>query len=166
MTKDIVFTIRMDPRTRDLMKKAAVKEHRSMASLIDKIMYDYMIKEGFIDGPDLPRERRREPREPVVLPVKTLWKSGKKKAAYSGVALNLSKGGALVTYPKDSEARFSSTGGLPGFELCLKTPKSGKEVCINCETRHMTDTGSEIKLGVAFVEPDAKGMLLLSRYLN
>jgi len=166
MTKDIVFTIRMDPRTRDLMKKAAVKEHRSMASLIDKIMYDYLIKEGFIGGPDLPRERRGETRKPVALPVKTIWARGKKKATYSGVALNLSKRGALVAYPKGSEVRFSSTGGLPGFELCLETPKSRKEVCINCETRHMTDTGSEIILGVAFVDDDAKGMLLLSRYLN
>ncbi len=40
MRKDVIFSMRMESRVRDVLNEAAKKDHRSVASLLDKILID------------------------------------------------------------------------------------------------------------------------------
>ena len=165
MKKDAVYSMRMSSRVRDALKTAANKERRTVASLLDKIITDYLAQEGFLRGPEFDAERRRFPRKKITVPAKTFLKIGSKDDPFPGVVLDISMGGVLVTYPKGSEIRFASTGELPHFEICLELPRLEEELCFDCNARHMRDTGNEIQVGAAFSSPKGQDLQRLNTYL-
>jgi hypothetical protein len=166
MKKDAVYSMRMSRRVRDALKSAANRERRTVASLLDKIITDYLAREGFLRGPEFGTERRRFPRKKLTMPAKTFLKVGSKEEAFPSVVLDISMGGVLITYPKGSEIRFASTGELPHFELCLEVPREDEDLCFDCNARHMRDTGDEIQVGAAFSNPKGEDLQRLNTYLT
>jgi hypothetical protein len=166
MKKDTVYTMRMSSRVREALKKAATKERRTVASLLDKVITDYLAKEGFLTGLEFDMERRKFPRKKVTLPAKTFLKTESQKEAFPGVVLDISMGGLLLTYPKGSEIRFTSMGELPHFEVCIEIPREDEELLFECETRHMRDTGDQIQVGAAFRDPKGSYLQKLGNYLK
>ena len=71
MQKDTVYSMRMNSKVREALKRAAKKEYRTVASLLDKIITDYLEKEGFLLRPEFGAERRKFPRRKITLPAKT-----------------------------------------------------------------------------------------------
>ena len=164
MKKDVAYSMRMPSRVREALKEAARMDHRSVASLLDKIVADYLTKEGFLRGPEFGTEKRRFPRKKITLPVKTFMKAGSEEKVFPCAALDISMGGALVTYPKGSKMTFTSIGERPLFKLCFEHPQANGDLCFNCETRHMRDTGDEIQIGASFNNPNEKCLKKLNSY--
>ena len=150
MKKDVVYSMRLSSRVREALKTAAQKERRTVASLLDKIIIDYLSQEGHVN---LAAERRKFSRTRITLPASSIVREGAQKKAFPSVVLDLSLGGVLLTYPKGSDIPFSSIGKLPRFELCLEDPHSHEQLNIDCDTRHMRDTGNEIQVGASFSNP-------------
>jgi len=161
MKKDAVYSMRMSSRVREALKKAAQKERRTVASLLDNIIIEYLSQEGHIN---LDAERRNFKRTRITLPAKSIVREGVRVKAFPGVVLDLSMGGVLLTYPKGSDIPFSSIGKLPRFELCLEDPHSHEQLNINCDTRHMRDTGNEIQVGASFIDPGELDLQKLAAY--
>jgi hypothetical protein len=61
-----------------MLKKAAEVKCRTVASLLDKIITDYLKMEGFLTSHDLGRERRNFLRESIPLSSRTIFKTGGK----------------------------------------------------------------------------------------
>ena len=148
--KNTIYTIRMSRRIREALRKAAFKERRTVASLLDKIVTDHLLKEGFLKDDELSTERRMSPRKKLAIPAKTLLEN----ETFRGVILNMSMGGILVAYPTALGIRFRSVGELVPFEVCLDIPREKAEICLDCKARHMRDTGSQIEIGAAFINAD------------
>jgi hypothetical protein len=163
MRKDAVYSMRMNSRVREALKKAAQKERRTVASLLDKIIIEYLSQEGHIN---LDAERRNFSRTRITLPAKSIIKEGTQEKSFPGVVLDLSMGGVLLTYPKGSDIPFSSVGKLPRFKLCIEDPHSHEQLNINCDTRHMRDTGNEIQVGASFIEPGEDELQKLAAYFG
>jgi PilZ domain len=163
--KDAVYSMRMSSKIREALRRAAKKERRTVASLLDKVITDFLQKEGFFLGAELGGERRRFPRKKITLPATTIVGSGAKRETYPGVLLDISRGGVLVTYAKGSEIRFTSKGELPHLRVCFRVPQSRKELGFDCVARHMRDTGQEIQVGAAFGDPSEKSLQRLAPYL-
>jgi predicted transcriptional regulator len=65
MGKDATYTLRLDSRVKDALKTAAKRDRRTVSSLLEKLIYDYLTKEGF----HLPENNEgqpagKKPREP------------------------------------------------------------------------------------------------------
>lgn len=163
MKKDAVYSMRMSSRVREALKKAALKERRTVASLLDKIIIEYLSQEGHIN---LDEERRNYRRTRITLPAKSIVSEGSRKKAFPGVVLDLSRGGVLLTYPKGSDMPFSSVGKLPRFELCIEDPHSHDQLSMKCDTRHMRDTGKEIQVGASFIDPGEQELEKLAAYFG
>jgi hypothetical protein len=166
MKKDLIYTMRMSTRVREALTVAANKERRTAASLLDKVITDYLTKEGFLREPEFEAERRRLPRKKITMPAKTLLKAGAEEEAFPCAVLDISLGGVLVTYPKGSGVRFASTGELPQFELRLELPPAYEALCFNCDTRRMHDTGSGIQVGATYRNPTGSCLQKLDSYLG
>lgn len=164
MKKDAVYCMRMNRRVRETLSRIAKKNHRSVASLLYKIVADYLTKEGYLEGLEFDTERRRFPRKKITLPVKTFMKAGSEEKVFPGAALDISMGGALVTYPKGSEMTFTYIGEHPLFELCFEQPQANGDLRFSCEARHMRNTESEIQIGAAFNDPDENCLKKPSNY--
>ena len=165
MKKDAVYSIRMNSRVRETLKKAATKERRTVASLLDKIIIDYLAKTGFLAGPEFGAERRRCPRKKITMPAKTFMKREAEKEVVPGVVLDISFGGVLVTYPKGSEIRLTPMWELPHFEVCFELPGDDEALYFDCEARHMRDSGDEIQVGATFSNPRGTHLQKLNSYL-
>ncbi len=165
MEKDVAFSMRMNKRIRAALKRAAKKDRRTVSSLVDKVLTDYLMKEGFIKEREIGIERRRFPRKKITLPAKASFKTESKEEVFSSVVLDISMGGALVSYPKGSQIKFMSEGGLPQFGLRLDLPKEEERLWFDCEARHMRDTGTEIEVGAVFSKSNGGARQKLSSYL-
>jgi hypothetical protein len=166
MKKDLIYTMRMSTRVREALTVAANKERRSAASLLDKVITDYLAKEGFLREPEFGTERRSLPRKKITMPAKTLLEAGAGKVTFPCAVLDISLGGVLVTYPKGSGVRFASTGELPQFELHLELPPAHEALCFSCDTCRMHDTGSEIQVGATYRDPTETCLQKLDTYLG
>jgi hypothetical protein len=165
LEKDTIYSMRMSSKLREALRRAAKKERRTVASLLDKIITDFLQKEGFFSGPELGGERRRFPRKKITLPGKTILGAGSRAETFPGVILDISRGGVLVTYVKGSEIKFTSKGELLHFRVCFHVPQSRKELCFDCVARHMRHTGEEIQVGASFSDPNEKSIQKLAPYL-
>jgi PilZ domain/Arc-like DNA binding domain len=163
MKKDAVYSMRMSSRVREALKKAAQKERRTVASLLDKIIIEYLSQEGHIN---LDAERRNHRRTRITLPARSIVSEGSQKKSFPGVVLDLSMGGVLLTYAKGSDIPFSSVGKLPRFELCLEDPRSHDQLNMKCDTCHMRDTGNEIQVGARFIDPGEQDLEKLAAYFE
>jgi hypothetical protein len=166
MKKDAVYSMRMPTQIREALKRAAQKERRTVASLLDKIITDYLAQQGYWSGPEFGAERRRFTRKKIKLPAKTVYGTGTGKKSFYGVLLDISSGGALVTYPKGSDIKLPSNETMPQFQLCLNVPQQGQELCFDCQTRHMRLTADEIQVGARFSNPKEKYLQQLHRYFT
>lgn len=166
MIKDVIYSMRMNSRVRDALKKAAQRERRTVASLLDKIITDYLEKEGILIRNGFSEERRRFRRKKIILPSATHLQTGAAAGSFPSVILDLSGGGVLVTYPKGSEIKVSSLGELPNFSLSFELPNSGESVRFDCDARRMFDTGSEIQVGATFKQPDENNLHKLQTFLS
>jgi hypothetical protein len=155
----------MNSKIREALGRAAKKERRTVASLLDKVITDFLQEEGVFLGSELGGERRRFHRKKVTLPATTILKNGSKSQTYPGVILNISRGGVLVTYGKGSDMQFTSKGELPHLRVCFSVPQSRKELCFDCVACHMRDTGEEIQVGASFIEPSEEKLQKLAPYL-
>ncbi len=164
MEKDVAFSMRMSTIIRAALRVAAKKDRRSVSSLVDKVLTDYLMKEGFIRESEFGPERRKFPRKKTTLPAKTSFKTELKEEVFSSVVLDISMGGALVSYPKGSKIKFMSEGELPRFGLRLDLLEE-ERLWFDCEARHMHDTGTEIEVGAAFIKSNGGAKQKLSNYL-
>ncbi|MGD8992028.1 MAG: PilZ domain-containing protein [Desulfobacterales bacterium] len=165
MKKDKIFSLRMNSKVRDALQRAANKEQRSVASLLHKIIMDFLIREGFLIDQDYGAERRQFERKKITVPTETTFEEGQTHKAVPGVVLDLSLGGALITYPKSSDVRFSSIGKLPDFGLKLQVPGETDALHFDCNAKHMRDTGDEIHVGASFSDPKEDELQKLDQYL-
>jgi predicted DNA-binding protein len=165
LKKDLTYSMRMSRRMQEALKMAAEQDRRSVASLLDKIISDYLEKEGFSIRQSFNEERRKFPRKRITLPGTTQLNTGSQAKILPSVILDVSMGGALVTYPKGSDLSFASIGEMPQFDLCFELPRSGEHVCLGCSARRISDVGNEIQVGVTFNNSSENDLQKLHDYL-
>jgi len=164
--KDIIYSLRITEKVRDALRKAASQEHRTMASLLDKIISDYLEKRGYLVGGALSQERRKHHRVNTALPAATFYGTGAMSSApLSCVVLDLSLGGALVAYPRGSEIKDTSIGEMPNFSLCFELPRIKEDVCFRCDLRRVFSIDNGLKIGAAFMDPNGYNFDRLGAYL-
>lgn len=164
MKKDTIYSMRMNRKVREALGRAANKERRTVASLLDKIITDFLTREEYLSEADFGAERRKFHRKKLTMSTETILKEGANQKSVTGVVLDLSLGGALITYPKSSDIRFSSVGKLPDFGLNLKVPGKEDVLRFDCNAKHMRDTGDEIHIGASFSNPEEKQLQKLDNY--
>ena len=52
--KSALLSLRIDPQLKDLASKAAADDHRSLTSLIEKLLADYLRDHGYLPRPGDP----------------------------------------------------------------------------------------------------------------
>ncbi len=165
MKKDVIYSMRMSRRVREALKKAARRERRTVASLLDKVISDYLEREGFLPHNSTPEERRRFPRKQVTLPAITFLRTESEVKTFSSMVLDMSLGGVLFSYPKGSDIRLDSLGQLPRFVLAVQLPNGGHVLHLDCDTRRIAEVGDEIQVGATFSNLKDEELERLGSYL-
>ena len=165
MKKNVIYSMRISRRIKDLLKKAADRERRTVASLLDKIIIDYLQREGYLHWQDLRQEQRSVERRKIMLPAIAMQDIAGEAGNYACLVHDISTGGVLLGFPKGSSFNISSRGELPRFQLALTIPDALESVQFDCAARHMRDTGEEIQMGCMFEPYPLQEQQTLHKYL-
>ena len=171
MKKDVVYSIRMSILVRESLKRAAQKERRTVASLLDKIILDYLEDERYLQlsetGTDRRgfQDRRTFKRKKITLPATLAIKVGGKTETVACIIIDIAMGGVLISFPRGSKINLSTTGDLPHFKLSFHLPQIEGKFHFQCETRHIIEKDGEIQIGAVIREPDDETLKQLKFYL-
>lgn len=152
MRKDKVFTMRMSRHLHDLLKRAAARERRSAASLLENLIHAHLAAVGLTSETPENQERRSAPRRRVLLPALAHIGQGEERRSLPCVVVDLSCSGVGLVQPRRLERGLASNGGMPHFELTFNLPREGREVRISCAAEHLRETENEIQVGASFTE--------------
>ena len=165
MKKDIVYSIRMSMVVREALKRAAKKERRTVASLLDKIILDYLEEQRYLLPHETGSDRRTFQRSKITLPATTLIENGQKVESFPCVITDIAMGGVFVTYPKGSRIKEIFMQDLDRFNLAFKLPQTGEELKFECDARRMVEVEGEIQVGAILSEPARQDLEKLRTYL-
>ena len=166
MKKDIVFSIRMSKLVRDALKRAAKKERRTAASLLDKIILNYLEEQRYLLPHETGSDRREYPRNKITLPAVTVLENGDNGFSIPCVITDIAMGGVNIAYPKGSEIKEALLKGKDQFRLSFKLPQSGKEINFQCDARRIVEVNKEIQIGAMIQDPNPNDLKSLKSYLN
>ena len=165
MKKEVVYSLRMSTAIRDGLKAAAKQESRSVASLLNRIIKDYLEKTGFISDQRSVKEQRWFTRKDIFEPAKIYIKAASKVLEKTIVILNISMGGVLIGFPKTSEVDLSLTEKHScQFSLELSNPSI--PLSFDCEVNRQVDSDYAVQLGAHFINTSEEDLQTLKAYLN
>lgn len=52
MTKTAAISVRVDPKIKAAAQKAAAADRRTVASFVENILVEYLVKKGYLDAKD------------------------------------------------------------------------------------------------------------------
>ena len=165
MRKEVIYSLRMSRELRDALKKAAKDESRTVASLLDKIIKDYLAQKGLLSQLDGVKDQRWFTRKEIYQPATMFVDEKKQPKQVEIVVINISLGGVLIGYPKKSNVSFSSDK-TPRFELCLDLTEEKEPIRFQCEASRMTDSGYGVQVAANFIDADPSDLHMLRSYLN
>ena len=165
MKKNVSYSLRMNGEIRDLLKQAADRERRTVASLLDKIIIEYLQKEGYLPWQNLTQDKRQVARKKAMLPAIAMQDAVGEAESVACLVHDISTGGALLGFPKGSTLNVSSRESMPRFKLALTIPQSQESIRVDCIARHMRDTGDAIQMGCKFEPYPLPEQQRLQQYL-
>ncbi|MFZ2447313.1 MAG: PilZ domain-containing protein [Syntrophobacteraceae bacterium] len=165
MAKELVYSMRMSKKVRAGLEKLASRECRSIASLLDKIIADYLEEQEQFMYATPSVERRRFSRIRTIIPAQTRLFIGDSLAAFPCSILDLSLDGVLIAYPRGSNINAATLGELPKFNLCFELPHSQELLCFDCVVRRVFNVNRDLKVGAAFISRSQEGLEKLDSYL-
>ena len=165
MKKDVVYSIRMSVLVRESLKRAARKDRRTVASLLDKIILDYLEDERYLQLSETGTDRREFKRKKITLPATLTIKIGGKTEIFACVILDIAMGGVLVSFSRNSKINLSTTGDLPHFKISFNLPQIADKLHFQCDTRRIIEKNKEIQISAVIREADDETLKRLKFYL-
>ena len=165
MKKETIYSLRMNKSIKESLKKAAKKENRSVASLLDKIIKEYLEGKGFLNIMSDVSEQRWFTRKEIYTPAKITLEADSESKCIAVVILDISFGGVLIAYPKSNDIDISLED-LPQFELRFDLSDKEQLLCFQCEANRMIDSGYGVQVGANFVNTDQSDLQRLRNSLN
>ena len=166
MKKDIVYSVRMASLVRDTLQRAARKERRTVASLLDKIILNYLEEQRYLLPHETGSDRRAHQRNKITLPAMTIMENGDNNYSYPCVITDIAMGGVNVTYPKGSRIKEALLKGKDQFKLLFNLPQNGEEIVFECDARRYVEVDKEIHIGAMINNPNPNDLNTLKSYLN
>jgi hypothetical protein len=165
MRKERIFSLRLTAAMREALGKAANRERRSVASLLEKIIADYLSKEGIRwEKAPLHDERRQYPRKGVSLPARmTILESQEICEETEALVENMSMGGAYVSYTNGHRSPWKLASGI---HLVVRIPRSSDPMEIGCRAVRVMRDEHKVGVGLQYVDPSPENLDLIHRFLQ
>jgi len=159
--KPTTICFRTDEKLRGRLETAAREDRRTLSSLIEVILTDYLERDrGFSDR----MERRRYPRKQVTIPA-YVEVSGAGATRHGAVILDLSLGGMRVSVPKECVSKIYEKGKKSHFETSFTLPSENKPVRVVCKPERVVPSNGNVYVGARFVDADFTASQRLQQYL-
>jgi hypothetical protein len=161
MKKDSLICFRASKQLHELLTQFAKEDRRSMSSLIEMALNNYLKERKAFSGVE--KERRQFPRKAfcasavINLPASGLMGVGS--------IADISLSGVKVLIPKDYKQQIVIDSQGSKFGIVFNLPDN-KLVRLSCESNKVMESEESINVGAFFTDADFKGYKALQSYLT
>ena len=146
-------SFRIEPNVKEKLQTIADKQGRSLSSLIELILNDFLDsyeKDNFYVGA-IQQDRRKHVRKDILLPAR--WRLGKEdeRFEYDVIVKNISTGGAYTVYSNGRSFQLVEELQTQPMRLFIKLPGSQGPVNLECKAKRIHITESSTTVGIEFV---------------
>ncbi|MBA4390180.1 MAG: hypothetical protein C0399_04500 [Syntrophus sp. (in: bacteria)] len=160
MKKDVTICFRTSEDLRASLDKVAAGERRSLSSIIETVLYDYLKEKKELRS--LKSEKRIYGRREVSLPAFVYKRGLGESALQTGTILDLSLGGLRVSVPQEYDVQQEGE-----FDTIFTIPNEKMPVKMKCSVKGVLDgTDNTREILAAFVDGDFLGYQKLHGYLK
>jgi hypothetical protein len=160
MKKDVTICFRTSDDLRASLEKVANGERRSLSSIIETVLFNYLKDKG--ESKSSKSERRNYPRKEVSLPAFVYKRDAKESTLQTGIIFDLSLGGLRVSIPEDYQVEQEGQ-----FDTVFTIPTEKKPIKMKCTIKRILDgTENTKEIGADFVDGEFPGYQKLHKYLK
>lgn len=146
-------SFRIEPNVKEKLQTIADKQGRSLSSLIELILNDFLDsyeKDNLYLGA-IQQDRRKHVRKDILLPAR--WRIGKEdeRFEYDVIVKNISTGGAYTVYSNGRSFQLVEELQTQPMRLFIKLPGFQGPVSLECKARRIHITESSTTVGIEFV---------------
>jgi len=163
MSKKNVICFRASEDLHESLQKAAQEEKRSLSSIIEFVLTDYLQNRKISAA--IKDERRQYKRKNIS--AATLIKhheSGEAKY-HTGSIVDISFGGVRIKMPSGIQYEIVSNAASQKLEIIFTLPNENLPIFITCEPRNVVRTEESVQIGASFVNTDLVSYKALQNYL-
>ena len=162
MKKPITICFRTSEELRNALETVAREDRRSLSSMIELVLTDYLKRNrDFSDRDQV--ERRRYPRKQVNVAAYVRI-SGGDITQHGGVILDVSLGGIAIAVPNECALKISKGEKSP-FEASFVFPSEREPVRLVCKPERVVPSNGNAYVGASFVDADFTAYQRLQQYL-
>ncbi len=153
--RDTVICFRTSDELRKAIEKVSSAERRSLSSVIENILYDYVENKRPARTEE---EKRRYPRKKISAPALVTSLDG---TVHAGMVNDLSLGGINFSVPNNFK---QEEGDDSKISLVFTLPKSEKPLSVQCTAKHVRSNG-QTNVGATLIDTDFQSYQTLQNYL-
>jgi hypothetical protein len=153
--RDTVICFRTSDDLRKALEKVSGMDRRSLSSVIENILYDYVDK---ISPKEVNEEKRRYPRKKISAPALVTDLEG---VVHAGMVCDISLGGLHLSVPNTFQ---QETRDDARRSIVFTLPQSEKPLTMQCAPRYVRSNG-QTDIGASLVDTDFHSYRTLQDYL-
>ena len=153
--REAVICFRTSEELRKALEKIADGERRSLSSVIEHILYDYV---EVTEPKGVKQEKRRHPRKKLSAPALVTGPDG---VVHAGMVHDISAGGIRVAI---SPGLYEEAGEELLLSVVFTLPQTEKPLTVRCKARDVHSDGQTV-IRAAFVDADFQSYQSLGNYL-
>lgn len=146
-----------------VLEVVARSEKRSLSSMVENILADYLIEKGIEWEQE---ERRSHPRKVIEMPARFTVKGSKGSEEHEVFLRDISQAGAYAVYKEiDGINKIMKKGVSIKAKLIMRVPNSKDSLTLNCEVVRITMDRKFTGIGLEYKKVRAEQQTLINQAL-
>jgi len=165
MRKEKIFSLRLTTGMRQALGVAARRDRRSIASLLEKIVADYLTQEGIPwEKAAVDQNRWQYARSGVSLPARlAIQQTSGVFEETEALIENMSLGGSYVTYPDGNSPPWMLRNPI---RLIVRIPGASGPLELDCRAVRIIRDERKVSVGLQYLGVARENLDLLDRFLH
>jgi len=148
-----ICSFRIDSQFKESLQSVARKQGRTLSSLIERALHDYLDScESNSPRRKIQEDRRHHLRKKVLLPARWRISEGEDVVECDVLVKDISAGGAYTEYVNGENFELIKTLKISPFALVIRIPGSAEPVVLDCKASRIYITGNHVGAGLRFTK--------------
>jgi hypothetical protein len=159
MKKQAIFSMRLNRDMKRVLEVLARSEKRSLSSMVENILADYLIEKGIEWEQD---ERRSYPRKVIEMPARFTVRGSKGSEDHEVFLRDISQAGAYAVYKEiDGIGKILKKGVSVKAKLSIRVPNNKEPLTLNCEVVRISMDRNTTGIGLEYrkVRPEQQNLI-------
>ncbi len=165
--KTSMCSFRVEPHLKEGLQTIAKQRARSLSSLIENVLQDFVeSQQAELPRDAIEKDRRQYPRKEILLPARWRLRKGKDTLEHDVLIKNISAGGAYTEYLNGQIYKLFEKNHKTSLKLTARLPGSRESVALECEAVRFHLTRDCLGVGLRYTElADQKTVAALKNFL-